>query len=207
MLVPILHDGLAYRTTLLDIIFLRAWYQIQPRKFYNPVTSLLLSEKGSWTGMRLTGQVRREEGVKTPLSVNSTYKKVERPARRFNPLKVPKKLQAALPYASKPKIMKPQHKQTYMQKRAVVMEPEEKKAIALLQQIRALRKDQVTRRREKQAERKATHQAKVAKEEAKKGEKDKEKRKEYMRVAGMKSKREQEKEEGAGRSSKRRKKE
>lgn len=155
--------------------------------------------------MRLTGQIRRDEGLKTPLNVNSTYKKVERAPRRFNTLKVPKKLQAALPYASKPKIMKAQHRQTYMQKRAVVMEPEEKKAIALLQQIRALRKDQVARRKEKQESRKATHRAKVAKEEAKKDEKDKEKRKEYMRVAGMKSKREQEMEEG-GRSSKRRKK-
>ena len=154
--------------------------------------------------MRLTGQVRRDEGVKTPLDVNSTYKKIDRPARRFNPLKVPKKLQAELPYASKPKLMKAQSRQTYMQKRAVVLEPEEKKAIALLQQIRALRKDQVARRKEKQNERKEVHRQKVAKEEAKKSEKNKEKRKEYMRAAGMKSKRESEKEEG--RSSKRRKK-
>lgn len=102
---------------------------------------------------------------------------------------MPKKLQAALPYASKPTLMKPQHKQTYMQKRAVVLEPEKKKAIALLQQIRALRKDQVVRRREKQNERKEVHRKKVAKEEAKASEKEKEKRKEYMRSAGMKSKR------------------
>jgi ribosome biogenesis protein BMS1 len=163
---------------------------------------LLLADKGKWAGMRLTGQVRRDEGLKTPLNVNSTYKPVERAPRRFNTLKVPKKLQAALPYASKPKIMKPQHRQTYMQKRAVVMEPEEKKAIALLQQIRALRKDQVTRRKEKQDERKEAHRKKAAKEEAKKSEKEKEKRKEYMRAAGMKSKREADREEG--RSSKRR---
>ncbi|KAI0801985.1 hypothetical protein BC629DRAFT_1733659 [Irpex lacteus] len=201
-------DG-AFRATfedkvlMSDIIFLRAWYSIQPRKFYNPVTSLLLSNKSEWHGMRLTGQVRREEGIKTPLNVNSTYKPVERAPRRFNTLKVPKKLQAALPYASKPKLMKPQSKQTYMQKRAVVLEPEEKKAIALLQQIRALRKDQVARRREKQNERKEVHRKKVAKEEAKASEKEKEKRKEYMRAAGMKSKRDADREEG--RSSKRRK--
>ena len=113
---------------LVDVVFLRAWYSILPRKFYNPVTSLLLSDKGRWTGMRLTGQVRRDEGLKTPLNANSTYKPVERAPRRFNTLKVPKKLQAALPYASKPKIMKPQHRQTYLEKRAVVMEPEEKKS-------------------------------------------------------------------------------
>ncbi|KAI8986242.1 hypothetical protein BD414DRAFT_488090 [Trametes punicea] len=187
-----------------DIVFLRAWYSIQPRKFYNPVTSLLLSDKEHWQGMRLTGQVRREQGLKTPTNINSTYKPIERPARRFNPLRVPTKLQAALPYASKPKIMKPQHHKTYMQKRAVVLEPEEKKALALLQQVRALRKDQIARRREKQEERRAAHRKKVEKEEAKKSEKEKEKRKEYMRMAGIKGKRETEALEG-GRSSKRRK--
>lgn len=182
-----------------DIVFLRAWYSIQPRKFYNPVTSLLLSDKSHWSGMRLTGQVRREEGLKTPLAVNSAYKPIERPPRRFNALKVPKKLQATLPYASKPKLMKPQSKQTYMQTRAVVLEPEEKKAIALLQQIRALRKDQVARRREKQKERKEVHRKKVEKDEAKKTEKEREKKKDYMRAAGMKSKREADIEEGGSR--------
>ena len=176
---------------------------MQPRRFYNPVTSLLLADKERWAGMRLTGEVRRAEGVRAPARADSTYARVERPARRFNPLRVPKKLQAALPYASKPKVMKPQHRQTYLQKRAVVMEPEEKKAVALLQQIRALRKDQVARRKEKQNERKEVHRKAVAKEEAKKSEKDKEKRKEYMRAAGMKSKRDADREEG--RSSKRRK--
>ncbi|KAG6844375.1 hypothetical protein H0H87_007367 [Tephrocybe sp. NHM501043] len=186
-----------------DIIFLRAWYSVQPRKFYNPVTSLLLSDKGQWTGMRLTGQVRREEGLKTPLDVNSTYKRIERPARRFNPLVVPKKLQASLPYASKTKVMLPQRNQTYLQKRAVVMEPEERKAVALLQQIRALRKDQVVRRKEKKDEKKVERQKKLAKEEAFKSEKEKEKRKEYMRVAGQKSKRAAEMEEGGGRGKRR----
>ncbi|KAL4257508.1 Bms1-type G domain-containing protein [Pleurotus pulmonarius] len=196
-------DG-AFRATfedkvlMSDIVFLRAWYSIEPRKFYNPVTSLLLSDKNQWSGMRLTGQVRRDEGQKTPLNVNSTYKRIERPERRFNPLKVPAKLQSALPYASKPKLMKAQSRQTYMQKRAVVMEPEEKKAVALMQQIRALRKDQVARRREKKSERREAQRKKAEKEEAKQLEKDKEKRKEHMRVAGQKSKREAEIEEGRG---------
>ena len=47
---------------------------VQPRRYYNPVTSLLLADKVQWTGMRLTGQVRRDEGLKIPLNVNSTYK-------------------------------------------------------------------------------------------------------------------------------------
>lgn len=153
--------------------------------------------------MRLTGQVRRDDGIETPLNGNSHYKPVERPARRFNPLKIPKKLQASLPYASKPRAMKAQSAKTYMQQRAVVMEPEEKKAVALLQQIRALRKDRVVRRKEKQHERKEVHRNKVAKEEALKGEKEKEKRKEIMRVTGIKHKRQAEVEEGGSRKRRR----
>ncbi|CAE6446122.1 unnamed protein product [Rhizoctonia solani] len=199
-------DG-AFRATfedkvlMSDIVFLRAWYSILPRKFYNPVTSLLLADKEEWTGMRLTGQVRRAEGLKTPLSVNSTYKAVDRPSRRFNPLKIPRKLQADLPYASKTKITRPQSRPTYTQKRAVVLEPEERKAISLIQQIRALRKDQVARRREKQGERKAAHRKKIQVTESKKEDKKREERKEYMRLAGQKAKRASE--GGGGRSSKR----
>jgi ribosome biogenesis protein BMS1 len=181
-----------------DIIFLRAWYSVQPRNFYNPITSLLLSDKGRWAGMRLTGEVRREQGVKTPLNVNSTYKRIERPPRRFNPLVVPKKLQSSLPYASKPKLMTARRGQTYLQKRAVVMEPEERKAIALLQQMRALRKDQMTRRKEKKDEKKAERQKKMEKEVMRYSEKEKEKRKDYMRIAGQKNKRETKVEQGRG---------
>ena len=181
---------------MIDIIFLRCWYSIQPREFCNPVTSLLLSDKTRWQGMRLTGQVRRDEGLKTPLNVNSHYKPVERLPRRFNPLRIPKKLQASLPYGSKPRAMKAQSRKTYMQQRAVVMEPEEKKAVALLQQIKALRKDQVARRKEKQNERKEVHRKKITKEETLKREKEKEKKKDIMRVAGIKHKRQAGVEEG-----------
>lgn len=56
-----------------DIVFLRAWTQIKPRKFYNPVTSLLLKNKTEWAGMKLTGQVRAERNIATPLLDNSRY--------------------------------------------------------------------------------------------------------------------------------------
>jgi ribosome biogenesis protein BMS1 len=83
-----------------------------------------------------------------------------------------------------------------MQKRAVVMEPEERQAVAMMQQIRALRKDQVARRREKKHEKNMEHKKKVLRVEGKKEEKEKEKRKEYMRAAGMKAKRDEEREVG-----------
>ncbi|CAJ0638748.1 14905_t:CDS:10 [Entrophospora sp. SA101] len=109
-----------------DIIFLRAWYPIKPKKFYNPVTSLLLSSKKDWQGMRLSGVVRHELNMPTPHKSDSDYRSIERKTRRFNPLHIPKSLQAELPFESKPKLLKKQSKQSYMQKRVVVMEPKEK---------------------------------------------------------------------------------
>ncbi|GAA93772.1 uncharacterized protein L969DRAFT_92309 [Mixia osmundae IAM 14324] len=172
-----------------DIIFLRAWYEIHPRKFYNPVGSLLLEDKSLWTGMRLTGEVRRHEGVKTPSNINSLYKPVERQTRRFNPLKVPRKLEASLPFANKPKEMLPQTKQTYMQKRAVVLQPEEKKAIGLLQQIQAIQKQKLAKRSSKQTERKQERLKKLAKGEEARQSREKLSRKEYYRETGIIEKR------------------
>ncbi|KAJ3715548.1 hypothetical protein C8R42DRAFT_698380 [Lentinula raphanica] len=203
-----------------DIVFLRAWYSVQPRKFYAPVTSLLLPSqplndaeqsssltlletKQTWTGMRLTGTVRRSLGIKTPLNVNSTYKhksvieqqRTEKKGK-FAPLVIPKSLQKELPYKSKPKLMLKQgggsegkKKQPYLQKRAVVMEPEEKRAVALLQQIRALRKDQVQRRREKKEAGKEKKRKEEEKREERKTEKERERKKEVMRNVGMGGKR------------------
>lgn len=57
-----------------DLVFLRTWYQVQPKKFYYPVSSLLMDDKSQWAGMRLTGQVRIEDHVKTPNNANSQYK-------------------------------------------------------------------------------------------------------------------------------------
>jgi len=57
-----------------DIVFLRAWYPVQPKKFYNPVTSLLLSKKEKWTGMRTAGQIRRDESISLPVKKDSEYK-------------------------------------------------------------------------------------------------------------------------------------
>ena len=80
---------------LSDIVFLRAWYPIKPHRFYNPVTNLI-----GWQGMRLTGEVRRAEGVATPQQRNSQYRKIERATRHFNALKVPRALAAELPFKS-----------------------------------------------------------------------------------------------------------
>lgn len=169
-----------------DIIILRTWYQILPRKFYNPVTSLLLQDKEDWTGMRLTGEVRAKQGIETPNPENSKYGKIERATRRFNPVKVPKSVQSNLPYKSQIHQMKPQKKETYMQKRAVVLGGEEKKARELMQKVMTMRNEKESKRRAKKDEQRAEHVKKIQKIEDKKKEKQRREKKDYFQKEGKK---------------------
>ena len=68
------------------------------------------------------------------------------------------------------------------------MDTEEKKAVALLQQIQALRKDKVARRSEKKEEKRKEHRKDIAKVEEGKQGKYKAERKEAMRKEGIKRK-------------------
>jgi len=58
-----------------DIVFCRTWYNVEVPKLYNPVTSLLLplNEKNSWRGMKTTGQLKREQGIKGLPQNDSMY--------------------------------------------------------------------------------------------------------------------------------------
>ena len=178
-----------------DIVFLSAWYPVKPHRFYNPVTNLLedvAQETGDekddtgWKGMRLTGQVRADENLPTPKQKNSAYRPIERPTRHFNPLRIPRGLAAELPYKSQITQMAPQRKQTYLQKRAVVLGGEEKRARDLMQKIMTIRKEKVEKRRAKQEERKEPYRRKVRENEEKKAEREKRERTEYWRKEGKK---------------------
>lgn len=59
--------------------------------------------------------------------------------------------QAALPYKSKPKVVNSQKRPTLEQRRAVVLEPGERKAASLVHQLNALRNEKAVKRRDKQA--------------------------------------------------------
>lgn len=177
-----------------DIVFLRAWYPIKPHRFYNPVTNLLDQgeQEGSgdngWQGMRLTGEVRREKGIPTPMNKDSAYRAIERPTRHFNPLRVPRQLATDLPFKSQITKMKHHKDKTYMQKRAVVLGGEEKKARDLMQKLTTMRNDKQSRRAEKQEERRKVYRAKVADSLEKKSEREKRERDDYWRREGKKRK-------------------
>lgn len=164
-----------------DIVFLRAWYPIKPHRFYNPVTNLI-----GWEAMRLTGEVRRDQGIATPQQKNSLYKPVERVARHFNPLRVPRALAAELPYKSQIVQMKKQSRPTYMQKRAVVLGGEEKKARDLMQKIMTVRNEKVAKRRAAKEEKRVVYRKKVEENAEKRGEREKKEKQEYWRKEGKK---------------------
>eukprot|EP00958_Prasinococcus_capsulatus_P016412 scaffold1809_cov386-Prasinococcus_capsulatus_cf.AAC.41 len=154
------------RLLMSDIVFLRAWVPVDVPRFYNPVTSLLAAGDETWQGMRTTGQVRQAMNIPIPTEKDSLYKPIERVPRKFNALQVPRRLQADLPFKSKPKVELPRKKKTLEQKRAVVLEPEERKAVTLLQQLNTIRKDKAKKRHLQQEARKEARAKLAAKDTA-----------------------------------------
>ncbi|EEH05896.1 GTP binding protein Bms1 [Histoplasma capsulatum G186AR] len=172
-----------------DIVFLRAWYPVKPHRYYNPVTNLLdETDEDGWKGMRLTGEVRREQNIPTPLEKDSAYRPIERATRHFNPLRVPRQLAADLPFKSQITKMRPRQGQSYLQKRAVVLGGEEKKARDLLQKLTTMRNEKIAKRQAAQEERRKVYRAKVAENAEKKQEREKRERDEYWQREGKKRK-------------------
>lgn len=63
---------------IVDIVFLKTWFQVEVPNFYNPVSNLLMpqQERGQWKGLKTVGMLRKEKGVKAPYSQDSQYQKV-----------------------------------------------------------------------------------------------------------------------------------
>ena len=51
-----------------DIVFLRTWVPVEPKKLYNPVTSLLCENSDEWTPMRTIAQMRLAAGASIPVN-------------------------------------------------------------------------------------------------------------------------------------------
>ena len=161
-----------------DIVFCRTWMPVDIKKYYNPVTSLLAKAGADgWRGMKPKAQLQIE--TQTPIEVNadSIYKPIVRPEKKFNKLHVPKRLEEALPFKSKPKEEKKSKNKSYVSKRAVVMDSSEKKKYTFLQAVNTIRNEKVAKKKESNARR----QEKRAKENAKKAEMLEEVRKANMK--------------------------
>ncbi|GJP30508.1 hypothetical protein CLOM_g3457, partial [Closterium sp. NIES-68] len=171
-----------------DIVFLRAWVKVTVPKLYNPVCTLLQSPSDTWHGMKTVAELRREQQLPIPVNKDSLYKPIERRPRSFNPLKVPAKLQAALPFSAKPKDeARRAHPSLEQQRPAVVLEPEERRLHTMVQQLNTIKNQKVKKRRETMRKKRAEYEKrKAVDEEEQKYRRREEKREKFRKEAKRK---------------------
>ncbi|NXX55748.1 BMS1 protein, partial [Scopus umbretta] len=177
-----------------DIVFVRTWYPVSIPRFYNPVTSLLkpAGEKDSWSGMKTTGQLRHERGIKLKQNKDSLYKPIVREKRHFNKLHIPKALQKALPFKNKPKNLEKKGKTPKDQWRpAVIREPHEKKISALLSALSTVNNYKIKKAKVKHREQLKEYLKVKQKEDEQKFKRQKEAKKKIYRILGQREKKRQ----------------
>ncbi|CAA6667167.1 unnamed protein product [Spirodela intermedia] len=164
------------RILMSDIVFLRAWGAVDVPRFFNPVATALQPRNQVWSGMRTVAELRRENNLPIPYNKDSVYKVLSptpkhdalpyrAETKEIQPLVIPKTLQAALPFASKPKD-KPSRSRPHLDnRRAVVMEPQERKVHALVQHLQLIRNQKLRKQKLKDQEKKKVNDAQKAKEE------------------------------------------
>ncbi|KAI3654767.1 hypothetical protein MP228_000147 [Amoeboaphelidium protococcarum] len=177
-----------------DIVFLKCWYPVKANKYYNPVTNMLLaqSSKSEWKGMRLIRDVRHDNKIPIPRNTDSEYKSItDRPeVRKFNKLKIPKAIMKELPYSTRPKsdVKRASNKPLYSQKRAVILEPKEKKIYTLLQQINTIKNEKEAKRKATDAKKKVERMKKLKMEEQLDEEMNRKRKKETFKKMAMQQK-------------------
>nr|XP_023014590.1 ribosome biogenesis protein BMS1 homolog [Leptinotarsa decemlineata] len=165
---------------LSDIVFCRTWFKVEPPKFYNPVNTLLLppDQKNSWRGIRTTGEIKREQGLRNKVNIDSLYTPIEREEKPFKPLIIPQKLQKALPYRDKPKHgVKLSEKKKSIERVAVIREPQEQKISSMMKMLRASYEQKQNKLKMETKSRMEKHRQEVEALEAFKDKKLKEKKK------------------------------
>ncbi|KAK9150616.1 hypothetical protein Syun_008925 [Stephania yunnanensis] len=176
------------RILMSDIVFLRAWTQVEVPQFFNPLTTALQPQNQIQV-MKTVSELRKENNLPIPVNKDSLYKPIERKPRKFNPLVIPKSLQAALPFASKPKDRPAQKRPPLEQRRAVVREPHERKVHALVQHLQLIRNEKMKKRKIKEAEKRKAHTAEQAKTEEVLRKRRREVRRDKFRIEDKRQKR------------------
>jgi len=119
-----------------DLVMCKAWVNVEPRKFYNPMLDVK-----EWKHLRTIGEIRHEKGVPIPVNPDSDYgTKLERKPRRFNTMQIPKALEAALPFKSKRKLEEKKKVKKLEKQTKTVSSDAEKEARFLIQRLETIRK-------------------------------------------------------------------
>jgi ribosome biogenesis protein BMS1 len=120
-----------------DIVFLRTYYPVRPEKFYNPLVSY-----GQQRLLNSTAALRKVAGIVAENRTDSAYVPIIRESRSFAPLKLPKKLEEALPFKSRPKLSSKSDKSDENLK--VMMSDRDKKIAFFLQRLGTVKNLRVT---------------------------------------------------------------
>lgn len=173
-----------------DTVILRTWYPLKPKKYYNPVSSLLLREKDNWKGMRLTGEVRAMNGLSAQAvsDKDSQYKKIVREEKKFGALKVPTSVRSKLPFKEQMPEVLQRNAGRYAAQRsradgplAVVLSDAEKAQRKLLETVTTIKRDKELKRKSKKQEKNEDRLKRLKREEEAKADKTREKTQEYFR--------------------------
>ncbi|KAG8646425.1 ribosome biogenesis protein BMS1 homolog isoform X2 [Manihot esculenta] len=176
------------RILMSDIVFLRAWTQVEVPQFYNPLTTSLQPRDKTWQGMKTVAELRREHNLPVPINKDSLYKPIERKPRKFNPLVPPKSLQAALPFESKLKDIPSRKRPRLENRRAVVMDARQKRLHTLVQQFHMIGQEKMKKRKLKEEQKRKEYEAEKAKDEQLSRKRQREERRERYRIQDKKNK-------------------
>lgn len=147
---------------LSDVIIFKTWAPVTLTKYCSSVRTLLLppNEKAAWKGMRTVGEIKRERNIKNTPNPDSLYTAITK-RREYVPLplKVPKELQAALPYNEKPKITPRINKP---QRVVVVKDPHEIKMDNFMKRLKTMMDDRIERDEAHKQSQKTKYQADIA---------------------------------------------
>lgn len=125
------------RILMSDLVVCKCWVNAPIKQFYHPIVDI-----AEWRPARLIGELRAAEGIPVPDNKDSHYgKQLQRAARKFNALKVPKALQANLPFSAKTKY-KGKKKKTELSKKTAIVSSERERAVNnLLHRLHTVKKE------------------------------------------------------------------
>jgi len=138
--------------------------------------------------MRTVAELRRANNLSIPHNKDSVYKDIARKARKFNSIEIPKKLQEKLPFGSKPKD-RPKSKKPTTDKIPVIMNTEEKKRSAAIQQLIQIKHEKMRKEKLKRGLQKKAHEVQKAKTDLVTKKRQREDRRERYREEDKKQKR------------------
>lgn len=164
-----------------DTVFFTTWVNVEVPKFFNPLTTALQPRNLTWQGMKTVSELRRELSLPVPVNKDSLYKPIERKPRKFNPLVIPKSLQQALPFVSKPKDIPRRPRGLLEDRRPVVVEPHERKTQKLIQHLQLIRHNKEKKKKQKDEEKRKVLETQKAKDELVSRKRQREERRERYR--------------------------